>query len=728
MNVESTQWIFNASTGMIVTGGLLFLVYLFISIYHLKQTHFTPMRLLTEGLKLVGAVFLFLTLLQPEIHQRSAKHDEAKIAVLIDKTDSMTTEDVRIDGQSYTRTSWVEDLQKTDAWAKMGEEVGIELFEIGHEENPVLKETDLASSIARAREVEQLAAVLVVSDGAHNAVKSPLPEFLRLAESEVPAYSIEVGAETRLPDLILEPVEFPTYSIMNEAMVLPIRVSNTLMEDAPVEVVLLADGSPVARQSIQVPAGGSEDTSLRWVPRVEGAVPLTVMVETHPLENFEENNVQSAEVDIRKTLIRVLVIDSVPRWEFRFLRNALYRDPGVQVDSLLIHPQLGPQSGPGYLSAFPVSRDAWSSYDVIFLGDVGLGNNELKPEDLRNIELLVREQGSGLVFLPGPRGGHLRLRNTPLETLMPVEYDDRFPEGVGLDLEMRMSLTREGKEHLLTQLHSSASRNQQIWRRLPGFYWYAGIARARIGSEVLATHASQRNENGRIPLLATRNAGTGHVLFMGTDAAWRWRKGVEDLYHYRFWGQVVRWMAHKRHMFGEEGARVFIQPERPEVGQEVTMTLSLRGAMALSEEVPFRLRLTNAQNEVVSPDVTPMEGGGSYQSQWVPDSPGPVTLELLPANGEGDAWFSTEFTVEGDVPEEIGVPVRPELLREMAQITGGESVTEEEASRLLETLARLPRQQMVLTVDRIWQNPLWILAVFAFFGLYWILRKRQGWI
>lgn len=728
MNAESSQWILNAGPAMILTGSVLFVIYFLISIYHLKQTHFTPMRLLTEGLKLVGAVFLLLTLLQPEIHQRSAKHDEAKIAVVIDRTDSMTTEDVRQEGQSFTRTSWVDQLLETEAWKKMGDEVGIELFEIGHDEKPVLKETDLASSLARAREVEQLAAVLVVGDGSHNAVKSPLPEFLRLAEAEVPAYAIEVGAETRLPDLILEPVEFPSYSIMNEAMVIPVRVSNTLTEDAPVEVILMADGTPVARQSVQVPAGGSEDTSLRWVPRVEGAVPLTVMVETHPLEKFLENNEQSAEVDIRKTLIRVLLIDSVPRWEFRFLRNALYRDPGVQVDSLLLHPQLGAQSGPGYLSAFPVSRDAWSSYDVIFLGDVGLGNNELNPDDLRNIELLVREQGSGLVFLPGPRGGHLRLRNTPLESLMPVEYDARYPEGVGLDLEMRMSLTREGKDHLLTQLHSSSSRNQQIWRRLPGFYWYAGIARARIGSEVLATHSSQRNENGRIPLLATRNAGTGHVLFLGTDAAWRWRKGVEDLYHYRFWGQVVRWMAHKRHMFGEEGARVFIQPERPEVGQEVTMTLSLRGAMALSEDVPFRLRLTDAQGAVLSPAVNAMEGGGSYQTQWIPDSPGTVQLDLMSPNGEGEPWFSTEFDVEGDIPEEIGVPVRPELLREMAQITGGESVTEEDASRLLETLAQLPRQQMVLTVNRVWQSPFWIIAVFAFFGLYWILRKRQGWI
>ena len=27
---------------------------------------------------------------------------------------------------------------------------------------------------------------------------------------------------------------------------------------------------------------------------------------------------------------------------------------------------------------------------------------------------------------------------------------------------------------------------------------------------------------------------------MGSDSAWRWRRGVEDKFHYRFWSQVVR--------------------------------------------------------------------------------------------------------------------------------------------------------------------------------------------
>ena len=56
---------------------------------------------------------------------------------------------------------------------------------------------------------------------------------------------------------------------------------------------------------------------------------------------------------------------------------------------------------------------------------------------------------------------------------------------------------------------------------------------------------------------------------MGTDSAWRWRRGVEDKYHYRFWSQVVRWMAHQRHLSDKEGIRVSYSPEAPNVGDTV---------------------------------------------------------------------------------------------------------------------------------------------------------------
>ena len=58
---------------------------------------------------------------------------------------------------------------------------------------------------------------------------------------------------------------------------------------------------------------------------------------------------------------------------------------------------------------------------------------------------------------------------------------------------------------------------------------------------------------------------------MGTDGAWRWRKGVEDKYHYRFWGQVVRWMAYQRNMAKGETMRLYYVPDQPKMNQTLAL-------------------------------------------------------------------------------------------------------------------------------------------------------------
>ena len=39
---------------------------------------------------------------------------------------------------------------------------------------------------------------------------------------------------------------------------------------------------------------------------------------------------------VENKIIRALIVDSFPRWEYRFLRNALNRDPGVDLSCILI--------------------------------------------------------------------------------------------------------------------------------------------------------------------------------------------------------------------------------------------------------------------------------------------------------------------------------------------------------------------------------------------------------
>ena len=51
----------------------------------------------------------------------------------------------------------------------------------------------------------------------------------------------------------------------------------------------------------------------------------------------------------------MLVVESYPRWEYRYLRNALSRDPGVELSCLLFHPGLSKPGGGNkdYIKQFP---------------------------------------------------------------------------------------------------------------------------------------------------------------------------------------------------------------------------------------------------------------------------------------------------------------------------------------------------------------------------------------
>ena len=123
-------------------------------------------------------------------------------------------------------------------------------------------------------------------------------------------------------------------------------------------------------------------------------------------ELIEDNNAQTFHLSVRTEKLNVLVVESYPRWEYRYLRNALTRDPGVDVSVLLLHPELGPGAGLNYIQKFPETREQLAKFDVVFLGDVGIGEKELTREQCDLLRGLVDQQGSGLVFMPVSEAGN----------------------------------------------------------------------------------------------------------------------------------------------------------------------------------------------------------------------------------------------------------------------------------------------------------------------------------
>jgi hypothetical protein len=690
---------------------------------------------LVELVRTLIALLVAALLNQPEWVKEFRPQEKPVVAVLVDGSRSMDTQDVIRSGPggpavaAQTRREAVAPLLESDFWRSLEEryEIRIETFSVW----PEATGSDLAGPLAATLERQAgLRGVVLASDGDWNEGLAPLGAAQRLRLAQVPVFAVPVGSQTKLPDLELVSLDCPTVGVAGKPVRVPFAIASSLATERVVPVTLATSAGETIRKDVRLPPMATVNDWFYWSPPVQGDYTLTVTVPLQEGELLPDNNSRTAPITIRDEQLKVLVVESTPRWEYRYLRNALSRDPGVEVSCLLFQPGLSKRGGGtrDYITAFPSGLDELSRYDVVFLGDVGVGPGSLTAEDCRLLKGLVEYQASGLVFMPGWQGEQASLVGTDLEDLCPVIIDPLQAEGSSSDGPRRLVLTEAGRKSLLTKLADAANENVAVWESLPGVQWYGPVLRAKAGSEVLAVHEDAANEFGRIPLLVTRTFGAGKVLYMATDGAWRWRKGVEDKYHYRFWGQVVRWMAYRRNMAKGERISFSFAPEQPEMGQ--SLAFDARVATASGEPLSqgeVSARVTAPSGKVETVRFLPPAGEGEwgvFAAAFTPAEPGRHEVSLG-CRETGDT-LAASFFVQGTAAEGIGGVARPEVLAEIAQVTRGRVVPAEEAAGLLAALADLPDPPPEVRRLQLWCHPLVAAGLVGLLGLFWVGRKRQG--
>jgi len=692
-----------------------------------------------ELLRVLLVAAILFALAGPEIVTTENPDAPPLVAVLFDDTKSMETRDVETAGgdgmrsrASVTREA-VEAITAEDGpLAGLGADVvasplsgAADASEAG---------TDLSTPLAALLEDPALRTVVLLSDGDWNQGGRPDDVAERYRLADVPILTRTIGLDTRLPDVALEPIDPPAFAVVGRPIEIPFTISSAMPRDVSTSVTL-RDAEGVVDGPRAVLLGAQRDTLDRftYLPTRPGRVELSVEVGEVAGELDAENNVRTFDIDVREERLRVLLVESFPRWEYRYLRNALQRDPGVDVECYLTHPPLeGVGGGPTYLEAFP-PREALSGYDVVFVGDVGVGVDGITAEQCAEIAGLVRDQASGLILMPGLGGGHAELADTELGELFPVELDAAEPGGHGSATAASLALTDAGARSALTRLVPSAEGNADLWGELPGFQWHAAVVRAKAGAQVLAVHETREGAFGRLPLLVTRTARTGKVLFMGTDAAWRWREGYEDRYHYRFWGQVIRWMAYQRNMNAGETMRLFFAPDRPRVRSAVALNVNVMDASgAPLEGATVRARIESPSGRVETLRFEPAEAEGDedsgawglYGASFRPLEPGRhvATLECE----ETGATLDAEIPVIGEPLEQRGRPARRDVMDEIARLSRGAALEELTADAVAEAVASLPPPEPIVSRSRLWAHPLFGALVAFGMALLWVGRKLVG--
>ncbi len=698
---------------------------------------------LLELLRLLIATLVLVLFNQPEWVTEQRPSEKPTIAILIDDSQSMDTVDAvkaategtglpAAGNEVVSRKESVAALVDTAFWKPLEERFTVRIEPLSAaREGTAAAGTNLFEPLETAsRRHPNLRAIVLASDGDWNEGRPPMQAATALRLAGVQVLAVPTGSPTPLPDVRIASLDCPVTGVVGKPFRVPFTIQSTLPREQMVTAVVeTSDGQTFSKQ-VRLASMGKTTDFIYWTPTSVGDYTVSVRVPPQPGELLPDNNARTTPVSIRQEKLRVLVVESVPRWEYRYLRNALSRDPGVELSCLLFHPGLSKVGGGSKdsIKQFPGSLDELSKYDVVFLGDVGLEDGQLTEEDCRLLKGLVEYQAGGLVFMPGWLGKELSLVDSPLGDLLPVVLDATRPEGTGTTVPGRFALTDKGRTSLLTRLADSAEENTAVWESLPGFQWYGPVLRTKAGSEVLAVHDDAANDYGRIPLLVTRPFGAGKVLFMATDGAWRWRKGVEDKYHYRFWGQVVRWMAYRRTMAKGEQMRLLFSPEQPEVGQGVAFDATVSDAAGeplQAGTVTVLVTAPSGTTETVRLAAPGEQGSwGVFSGSWTPREPGSHELTLACVE-TGDRLEASVF-VQGAPGEAVGEAARPDVLEEIARLTQGSVVMPDALPELVSLLAKLPESPPEIRRLRLWAHPAALATLVSLLGLFWVGRKWQG--
>ena len=588
-------------------------------------------------------------------------------------------------------------------------------------------------SVLAAQRGRSTAAIIFFTDGVTTQGPTLGDASAEAVVKNIPLYlaglgSPHAGRDVAVGDLLVDEVVF-----VNDVVHFDVNVTSSGFDSQAAEVVLKKRGSDevLADTTIRV-------NSARQSQRVQ--IPYTAnepgdhdfIVEVVPLagEAATDNNRVSVRISVRDDQIHVLLVQSYPNFEFRFLRNVLARaDDSIQLSTILQEADYEYATTDEHAKrVFPVSREELFQYDVIIFGDVN--PSSLTATAQEHLFDFVAEKGGGVVFVAGPAYLPTAYRDARVGALLPLHPGQvTLPPRDGLSRPFQVRPTSLGLAAPQLQLGVNALDSARVWHQLPGLYWLLEAGQWKPGVRVLVEHSSNTGQDGQpLPVITLHYVGSGKVVFHATDETWRWRYRVGDVFFARYWLQTIRYLGRSKLVGKDRGAEVstdrttygpgdqplvrikfFDDRLAPDRDDGVTVTLRQRNGAARRVD----LRRAGDQRGIFEATLQNL-AAGDYD----------VTLAQPLLFGSAP---STSFTVTAP-PGELAQPTMNQVeLEYVAEVTGGRFYTEADIETLLSDLPA-GRQVPVeaLQQHKLW-NSWWIAASFvAVLTCEWLLRKKAS--
>ncbi len=592
---------------------------------------------------------------------------------------------------------------------------------------------------------EGLSGVVVLTDGASNAGTDPGAARQLAVRRKVRLFAVGIGS-LELPDNVqLVNVQAPTDVHVGDAYGFSIFVkgqgAGVLGKEVEIELLrkpASAEGDPdekVDSARVELPLdAGPVEVKFDLTPETAGRYEFLVraVTPTGITELSSDDNQRRRLVNVTDRKLRVLLLAGGPTRDYRFVRNMLYRHPGIEVDVLLQTADPGDaisQDADRVLQQFPEARDELFAYDVI----VGFDPDWQAIPDTRREMLVewIEKQAGGLLAVAGdvftpeladPAASLADIRTLypvileplPLETSLTRRADQAWP----------VEFSDDGLDAAFLHLSDDAADPMEAWGEFDGVFRCFPTTGPKDGALVYARFSDPGSD--RPVLMASQFYGSGRVLYVGSPELWRLRALEEELFD-RFWIKAIRELGQARLKRGTNRGTLLLDRSEYLLGQTITLRAHLLDPQfqeLTDETVAIELFGPDGRQLGLRDLRLQPNRPGQYVGSFRASLPGTFRL-AVPIPPEEDERLSGRIDVVLPDLESIDPRQNRPLLAGMVRGTGGKYLELSESQTLP---ASLPNLGAELLVDKGRPSPLWdrVWVLYVLVGLLcleWITRK-----
>lgn len=746
-----------------------------------SRSRLSGLRFLAMALKVAAVVALAFCLLEPMRRTERPLPGANVMAVVVDNSRSM---EIRPPGATESRVAQVlDELKSSSPWqARLAQDFDLRRYAFDDRLRAIEDLDQLPfdgnnSSVADAVETlterfssRPVAGMLLFSDGL---ATDDLAGFVEREELPFPIYPVTYGEQSKLQDVSISDTSLTmsSFELAPATVEANIRASGLAGEGLVVRLLDSTDKT-LEKQRLEIDSDLFEQkVRMQFRPTEPGfqLVNLRVLLAEDDVEGTEVdtrrevtlfNNSRLLAVDRGGGPFRILYVAGRPNWEFKFLRRALEEDVEIKLTALIriakeepkfsFRDQAVETSNPllaGFAedetaeqydepvllrigceedelkTGFPTVEEELFAYQAIILDDVE--SSFFTQQQMLLMRKFVAERGGGLIMLGGQEnflgGGY---SDTPIGDVLPVYVRGR-EKSAEKDQPVRYLLTREGSLEPWLRLRANQSDEQMRVRQMPDFKTWNTVADVKPGASVLAELDSSA---GKQPGLSIQRFGKGRSAALLVGDMWRWsmRRATpetDDLA--QSWRQIARWLTGD---VPQRASASIDPPSTPLDPHRIAVSLN-DAAFEPLDNAMLSLTVIEPDGKEVSTSAVPdADKPGLYQAEYWSKADGGyrIVIEASGPDGEILEPIETGWTAEPSAAEFADVNPNEQVLKRLAEKSGGEVVPVDQLGDFVQTL---PSKKVPITESRVeplWHRPWFVIFAIGCLVAEWGLRRWKG--